>query len=106
MMALFLEYRWFLLAAMEIIAWASTFLMFYARYRLRSAALFRAGVALTVLTGVIPQVGMGIVNYLGTREIDLFTAVIVALIIYGATAGKKDVRRLDAWVEKKYGRRA
>ncbi|MDR7867056.1 MAG: hypothetical protein RIN56_09550 [Sporomusaceae bacterium] len=103
-MDLFLEYRWPILVVLEVLAWASTFLMFYARYRLRSTALFRAGVILTVLTGVIPQIGMGIINYLGTREIDLFTAVIVALILYGATAGKKDVRRLDSWVQNKYGR--
>lgn len=104
-MAFFLEYRWLILAVLEVLAWASTFLMFYARYRLRSDALFRAGVVLTLLTGVIPQVAMGIINYLGTREIDLFTAVIVALILYGATAGKKDVRRLDTWMQNKYGRR-
>ncbi len=103
-MALFLEHRWLILAVLEALAWASTFLMLYARYRLRSTAWFRAGVVLTVLTGVIPQVSMGTINYIGTREIDLFTAVIVALIIYGATAGKKDVRRLDAWVRNKYGR--
>ncbi len=103
-MDLFLEYRWLILAVLEVLAWASTFLMFYARYRLRSTALFRAGVLLTILTGVIPQIGMGIINYIGTREIDLFTAVIVALILYGVTAGKKDVRRLDAWVQNKYGR--
>jgi hypothetical protein len=105
-MALFLEYRWLILVVLEIIAWASTFLMFYARYRLRSNVWFRIGIALTVLTGVIPQVLMGILNYIGAGEIDLFTAVIVALIIYGATAGKKGVRRLDAWMQNKYGRKA
>ena len=103
-MNLFLEYRWLILAVLEVLAWASTFLMFYARYRLRSTALFRAGALLTILTGVLPQIGMGIINYIGTREIDLFTAVIVALILYGATAGKKDIRRLDTWMQNKYGR--
>lgn len=105
-MALFLEYRWLILAALEALAWASTFLMFYARYRLGSDIWFRIGVALTVLTGVLPQIGMGIINYLGTGEIDLFTAAIAALIIYGATAGKRDIRRLDAWMQNKYGRKA
>ncbi len=103
-MSLFLEYRWLILAALEVLAWTSTFFMFYARYRLKSDAWFRIGVVLTVLTGVIPQIGMGIINYIGTREIDLFTVVIVALIVYGATAGKKDIRRLDVWMQKKFGR--
>ncbi|MFC7391899.1 hypothetical protein [Scopulibacillus cellulosilyticus] len=104
-MQTFLEYKWYVLVGLEVLAWASTFFMFYARYGLRSNKLFKLGVFLTVITGVIPQVVIGIINFFATRELDLFTLIIVVLIIYGATIGKKHVKALDNWVQKKFERK-
>lgn len=102
-MATFLLYKWFVLLALEIVAWSATFFMLYARYRLRKPILFRVGAIATVLTGVIPQVLMGIINYYALGELDLFTLVIVSLILYGCTIGRKHVRSLDAWMLRRYG---
>ncbi|GGH86659.1 hypothetical protein [Pullulanibacillus pueri] len=65
---------------------------------------FKIGTVLFFITGVIPQVTMGIINFIVNREVDIFTVVIVLLIIYGATIGKKQVRKLDAWAQKKFQR--
>lgn len=104
-MGFILEYKWGILAMLEVLAWAATFFMFYARYGLRSNRLFKLGIFLTVITGVIPQVTMGIINYVSTRQIDIYTGVIVLLIIYGLTIGKKDVKKIDLWAKKKFSKK-
>lgn len=101
-MRLIIEYKWEILALLEVLAWTSTFFMFFARYGMRSPGLFKLGVLLTLVTGVFPQVTMGIINFIVTKHIDIYTAVIVLLIIYGLTLGKKDVKRLDLWAQKTF----
>nr|WP_295971315.1 hypothetical protein [uncultured Bacillus sp.] len=96
------EYKWFILIGLEVLAWTSTFFLFYARYRLRSNFWFKVGMVLFAITGVIPQVIMGIINFSITRELNIFTLVIILLIVYGTTIGKKQVKKLDAWAQKKF----
>jgi hypothetical protein len=100
------EYKWPLLVMLEVLAWASTFFMVYARYRLQSPLWFKVGGWLVVLTGVIPQVGLGVMNFVTNREVDLFTAVLVLLIVYGLTVGKRHVRQLDEWARRRFAGRA
>ena len=102
MMAVVLVYKWYLLAGLEMVAWGVTFFLFYARYKLRSRPWFRAASVLFLLTGVIPQVLLGILNFLSSGQIDTFTLVIVLLLLYGATLGRRQVHRLDAWAKKKF----
>jgi uncharacterized membrane protein len=105
-MTLLLEYKWFILIGFEVLAWASTFFLFYARYRLQSDVWFKVATVLFVVTGVIPQVTMGIMNYMIKRELDLYTLVIILLILYGATIGKKQVKKLDIWAQKKFHKKS
>lgn len=102
MIQILVENKWVILASLEVLAWASTFFMLFARYKFNSKTGFRIGVFLTVITGVIPQVTLGIINFIATRHVDLFTLIIVLLIIYGVTIGKKDIKRLDKWAREKY----
>ncbi len=101
-MTFLVEYKWFILPGLEVLAWSCTFFLFYARYRLQSNFWFKIGSVLFAITGVIPQVIMGIFNFVIKGELDIFTSVIVLLIIYGATIGKKQVKKLDAWAQKKF----
>jgi hypothetical protein len=101
-----LQNKWAILAAFEVLAWSSTFFMFYARYGMKSAFWFKVSLVLLAITGVIPQVIMGIINFIGTRQLDIFTLVIVLLILYGATIGKKHVKKLDSWAQSKFGTKA
>ena len=103
-MEFLVENKWFILICLEVLAWSSTFFLFYARYGLRSKFWFKVGAVLFAITGVIPQVIMGVINFIVNRELDIFTAVIVLLIIYGATIGKKQVKKLDAWAQRKFQR--
>jgi hypothetical protein len=45
---------------------------------------------------------MGIINFIIKRQFDIFTLVILLLILYGATIGKKQVKKLDVWAQKKF----
>lgn len=100
-----LEYKWWILIGLEVLAWTFTFFMFYARYGMKSNFWFKVGVVMFTITGVIPQVIIGILNFISKWEIDWFTLVIVVLIIYGLTFGKKEVKKLDAWMQKKFSKR-
>ena len=97
-----LDEKWLVLGSLEVAAWSVTFAMLYARYKLRSARWFRMLTVLFFLTGVIPQVLLGVLNFLAAGEVDLFTLVIVLLLVYGSPLGKRQVQRLDAWAKKKF----
>lgn len=101
---LIMENKWAILLTLEVFAWSATFFMLYARYKMQSQFWFKVASAILVLTGVIPQVLLGVVNFVTTKEVDLFTFVIVLLIIYGLTIGKKHVKKLDYWARKKFSR--
>ncbi|QJW45403.1 hypothetical protein HA075_05995 [bacterium BFN5] len=94
--------KWLILMVLEMLAWVATLFLLYARYQMKSRIWFRVATGLVLVTGVIPQVTLGIVNYTATQEVDLFTLVIVVLIIYGMTLGKKQIKQLDAWAQKKF----
>jgi hypothetical protein len=99
-----LQNKWVILLVLEVLAWASTFFMLFARYRLASQPLFRIGAFLTVLTGVVPQVALGIINLFAEKKLDLFTLIIVVLIVYGATLGRKKIKQLDQWAQRKFSK--
>ncbi|AGK54488.1 hypothetical protein [Bacillus sp. 1NLA3E] len=101
-MTFLVEYKWGILIGLEVLAWSCTFFLFYARYRLQSNFWFKVGSVLFAITGVIPQVIMGIFNFFIKGELDIFTSVIILLIIYGATIGKKQVKKLDAWAQRNF----
>ena len=98
------EYKWVILGSFEVLAWSSTFFLLYARYGLKSSFWFKVATILFALTGVIPQVLMGIINFIATRKIDVFTLIIVLLLVYGFTIGKNHVKKLDAWAKKKFSK--
>ena len=98
------ENKWAILVSLEVLAWSSTFFLLYARYRLKSNFWFKIATVLVVITGVIPQVSMGIINFISTKKVDLFTLIIVLLIIYGLTIGKKHIKKLDTWAQAKFSK--
>ena len=96
------ENKWIILLTLEFFAWSMTFFMLYARYKMQSSFWFKTAAILFALTGIIPQVFLGIVNFITTKALDLFTLVILLLIIYGLTIGKKQAQRMDSWARQKF----
>jgi hypothetical protein len=101
-MDLLVEYKWVILLSLEILAWSSTFFLLYARYKLKSNFWFKVAAVLFAITGVIPQVVMGIINFIVMKKVDLFTLIIILLIVYGFTIGKKHVKKMDSWAKEKF----
>ncbi len=101
-----MEYKWIILFVLEVVAWSVTIFMFYARYRMQSNLWFKMGTVLFALTGVIPQVILGVINFIVVKEVDIFTFVILLLLVYGFTIGKKQVKKLDAWAQIKFARKS
>ena len=99
-----LNYKWLLLGGMEVVAWSVTFFMLYARYKLRSQRWFRIASILFFLTGVIPQVSLGILNFMAVGAVDVFMLVLVLLLLYGSTLGRRQVQQLDRWASRRFGR--
>lgn len=97
-----IQYKWPILLGLEVLAWGATFFTLYARYRMQSKVWFQIGTAMLVMTGFIPQILLGIMNYLSVGEIDLFTFCIVALVVYGATIGKGHIRKADGWAQRRF----
>ena len=102
MLEAILDYRWQLLGIFEVLAWTVTFLLFYVRYRLQSLRWFRILSVLFFCTGVIPLVSLGLVNFYQQGEVDGFTLVIVLLLLYGATLGRRQVWKLDRWAKRRF----
>jgi hypothetical protein len=94
------ENKWFILAGLEVLAWLSAFFVFYARYAMKSSFWFKMATILLAITGVIPQVTMGIINFAVTRKLDIYTLVIVLLLLYGFTFGKTQVKKLDQGMQR------
>ncbi|MED1201634.1 hypothetical protein [Heyndrickxia acidicola] len=95
-----LEHKWVILAGLEVLAWLSTFFVFYARYAMKSSFWFKAAAILLAITGVFPQITMGIISFAVSGKLDIYTFVIVLLLLYGFTFGKKQVEKLDVWMQR------
>lgn len=98
-----LAYKWFILLGLEVLAWSATIWMVYARYRQRSQRLFRVAALMVMVTGVVPQLGLGVLNYIESGQVDAFSLVILLLFGYGATLGRRQVQRLDGWARQRWG---
>ena len=48
---------------------------------------------------------VGCDQFFDTKELDLFTLVLVLLVVYGGTVGKKHVQKLDDWARAKFSNR-
>ena len=100
--SIIIENKWIILLVLEVFAWSATFFMIFSRYKLQSAFWFKVGSVVLVLTGFVPQILLGVINFFVAKELDLFSLVIVLLVIFGFTFGKNQVLRLDAWAQKKF----
>jgi hypothetical protein len=105
MLEVFIHYKWYLLLVAEILAWTSTFSMFVARYWWESRLGFWVSFVLSLVTGIGIQLSIALIHVFKGGTIGIFEIVVVLLILYGCTYGKKHVKILDQkvlqWVRKK-----
>lgn len=94
-----LNYKWYLLLGLEVLAWLATFLYFYARYFTESGVLQKASLFLLLITGVIPQLCLMILNMYQTKSIGFFELVVIVLVLYSLTLGKSHIHRIDTKIK-------
>lgn len=96
-----LDYKWIFLCLLEVTAWSITFFGIYARYKIKSEKGVRIAAILFFFTGVFPQIILGILNFIINKKIDVFTLVVVGVLLYGATVGRKQIQKIDRWIKRK-----
>ena len=95
-----MELKWILAIGFEAAFWLMLAAFMVLRYRYRVdgiTRLFVAGVVLDTL-GIL---ALGVWDYAETGRVSGYTLLIVALIGYSLTFGKRDMRRLDRWMAAK-----
>jgi hypothetical protein len=95
-----MDVKWILAIALEAGFWImlSAFLVLRYRYGMeRVTRLFVVGVALDT-AGIL---ALGVWDFAVTGRVSAYTLFIAGLLLYALTAGKKDLKRLDAWMSRR-----
>jgi hypothetical protein len=98
-MDILVEHRWAFLIGAEIIFWSSVIGFFTLRYMFQlKKASFIIGIVLLVNELFILM--LGIIDYFETGKFSQFQIIIIVILLYTIFYGKKDLRRLDLFVQK------
>ena len=103
-MDLLMEYKWALLIGAEASFWLLSGVFLVLRYW---AGLDRLSVVFLVLIVAdnLVILGLGVLDYLYTGEFATYQFAIAAVLLYGVTLGKRDFKRLDAYLKSKIEKR-
>jgi hypothetical protein len=100
-----MEIKWILAIALEAGFWImlAAFLVLRYRYGMEGVTrLFVIGVVLDT-AGLL---ALGVWDFAATGHVNGYTLFIAAVLVYALTGGKRDMKRLDAWMSRKMTRRA
>lgn len=99
-----LDYKWVLLIAAETSFWLLSVVFLVLRYW---AGFDRASIVFLVLIVVdnLVILGLGALDYLLTGQFEAYQITIVVVLLYGVTFGKRDFKRLDAYLKRKITQR-
>ena len=103
-MDLLMEYRWALLVGAEVSFWLLSVVFLVLRYWAGLDRLSVVFLALIVADNLV-ILGLGVLDYLYTGEFATYQFAIAALLLYGITLGKRDFKRLDAYLQRKITKR-
>jgi hypothetical protein len=95
-----MELKWILAISLEAAFWImlAAFLVLRYRYGLEGVTrLFIVG----VIIDTAGLVGLGVWDFAATGSVNGYTLFIAALLLYALTWGKKDLKRLDAWIARR-----
>jgi hypothetical protein len=95
-----MEVKWVLAIALEAGFWImlAAFLVLRYRYGMEGVTrLFVIGVVLDTL-GLL---GLGVWDFASTGRVSAYSLLIGGLLLYALTWGKRDMKRLDAWMARR-----
>lgn len=93
-------YRWELFILTEVVFWLCIALFIVARYFL---GWYRVSVWILpiFIISVLADAALGWIDYQATGEFSTFQFIVIIFIIYAATSGLSDFKRLDAFIQRK-----
>jgi hypothetical protein len=93
-----------LAAGCEAAFWALFLAFLVLRYRYG-----RDGASVAVLAAIVVDhvalLGLAVWDFADTGHLSGYTVVILALLVYAITLGKRDMRRVDAWAKRRFSSR-
>jgi chromate transport protein ChrA len=95
-----MELKWILAIGLEAAFWImlAGFLVLRYRYGMEGVTrLFVIGVAIDT-AGLL---GLAVWDFAANGNVNTYTIFIGAILVYAFTAGKRDMKRLDAWMERR-----
>jgi hypothetical protein len=95
-----MDVKWILAIGLEAGFWLMLVAFLVLRYRYEMESVTRLFVVGAVLD-TAGLLGLGVWDYLATGNVSSYTLFVTALLIYALVWGKKDLRRLDAWMARK-----
>src|ERR671915_1753567 len=100
-----MELKWILAIGLEAAFWIMLAAFLVLRYRYGMEGITR----LFVIGVVIDTAGLlalAIWDFAANGNVNTYTVFIGAILVYAFTAGKRDMKRLDAWMERRLAPRA
>jgi hypothetical protein len=103
-----MELKWILAIALEAGFWIMLTAFLVLRYRYGMEGITRLFV-IGVVLDTAGLLALGVWDFAKNGTVNAYTLFIGAIVLYSLTAGKRDLKRLDAWMSRKLtprGRRA
>ncbi len=100
---LLLENKWLFLIGAEVSFWVLSGAFLVLRYWFGSDRGSLVLLGLIVLDNLF-ILALGVLDYLSTGEFAVYQIAIAGVLIYGLTFGKRDMKRLDAYLKQRITR--
>ncbi len=100
-----MDLKWMLAIACEAAFWTLfvTFGLLRYRFGRERASVF---VLVAIVLDHVALLALGVWDYVDTGHVSTFTVLIIALLVYALTLGKRDMKRVDAWAKRRFSRRS
>ncbi|PTM58833.1 hypothetical protein [Desmospora activa] len=99
-MSLLAEYKWYILIAAEVLFWVFSISFVIVRYWFQLHRLSLIFLILFIVNDLF-ILSLAILDYMQTGEFSNYQLIIAIILIYALTYGKKDFKKLDAYLKEK-----
>lgn len=99
-MSLLAEYKWHILITAEVLFWVFSISFLIVRYWFQLNRLSLIFLVLFIVNDLF-ILSLAVLDYMRTGEFSNYQLIIAAILIYALTYGKKDFKKLDAYLKGK-----
>ena len=96
-----MELKWILAAGLEATFWALFVAFLLLRYRYG-----RDGASVAVLVAIVVDhvalLGLAVWDYADRGQINGYTIVVLGILVYALTIGRRDMERVDTWAKRRF----